>query len=209
MTLRLAVLAALMIAATAHAQTPPAHAQTPPASPQARPAQAAPPAAAQAAHGNLLVFVDADTDVSAAVLGAAVRAIRSGAVGGGARARFDGHVPLYGRALLWSWLGLQWIGRLASGCFIYCTRQAFEAVGGFDETLYVAEDVVLSRRLQRLGTFVIVREKVVTSGRTIRSQAPAEALRLLAGFVLRGPTYLRSRRGPWYEPRRDDPGGTG
>ena len=165
-------------------------------------------AGARHAHGDLLVFVDADTDVSEAVLGAAVRAIRSGAVGGGARARFDGRVPLYGRALMWSWLWLQWFGRLASGCFIYCTRQAFETVGGFDQTLYAAEDVVLSRRLQRLGTFVIVREMVVTSGRTVRSHAGAEALRLLAGVMLRGPRYFRTRRGPWYEPRRDDPGGT-
>src|SRR5450759_1941685 len=47
-------------------------------------------AGARHAHGDLLVFVDADTDVSEAVPGAAVRAIRSGAVGGGARARFDG-----------------------------------------------------------------------------------------------------------------------
>jgi len=165
-------------------------------------------AGARHAHGDLLVFVDADTDVSEAVLGASVRAIRSGAVGGGARARFDGRVPLYGRALMWSWLWLQWFGRLASGCFIYCTRQAFETVGGFDQTLYAAEDVVLSRRLQRLGTFVIVREMVVTSGRTVRSHAGAEALRLLAGVMLRGPRYFRTRRGPWYEPRRDDPGGT-
>jgi len=144
--------------------------------------------------------------VSAAVLNAAVRAIRSGAVGGGARARFDGRVPLYGHVLLWLWFLIQRFGRLASGCFIYCTREAFEAVGGFDPALYIAEDVVLSRRLQRLGTFVIVPEMVVTSGRTVRSHALTDVLRLLAGFLLHGPRYFTARRGPWYEPRRDDPG---
>ena len=59
--------------------------------------------------------------------------------------------------MLWLWRFVQWFRRLASGCFIFCTRQAFEAVGGFDQTLYAGEDVVLGRRLQRLGTFVAAR----------------------------------------------------
>jgi len=157
------------------------------------------------AQGSLLVFVDADTKIPGAVLDAAVDAVRAGAVGGGARARFDGHVPLYGRALAWLWLRLQRLFRLASGCFIFCTRQAFQAVGGFDETLYAAEDVVMSRRLQHLGKFVIVQEMVVTSGRAVRSHSGLEALRLLAGFILHGPGFFKTRHGPWYDQRRDDP----
>lgn len=105
-----------------------------------------------------LVFLDADTDCSEVVLSAAVRAIRSAAVGGDARAPLDGSVPLYGNAVLRLWHLVQWSRRLASGCFIFCTRQAFEAAGGFHQALYAGEDAVLSRRLQRLGTFVIVQE---------------------------------------------------
>ena len=54
-------------------------------------------AGAAQAQGDLLVFVDADTDVPGRVVGAAVHSMRSGAVGGGARARFEGSVPIYGR----------------------------------------------------------------------------------------------------------------
>jgi glycosyltransferase involved in cell wall biosynthesis len=161
-------------------------------------------AGAAEAAGELLVFVDADTDVPGTVLGAAVHAMRNGAVGGGARARFDDPVPLYGRALAWSWLRLQRFGHLASGCFIFCTRKAFEAVGGFDQTLYAAEDVALSRRLRKLGPFVIVPGIVVTSGRSVRTHSGAEALRILAGFVLLGPSFFKTRRGPWYGQRRGD-----
>src|ERR1700756_478447 len=110
-------------------------------------------AGAAQAQGDLLAFVDTATDAPGGVVGAAVHAMRSGAVGGGARARFEGSVPIYGRILEWLWLWIQRFGHLASGCFFFCTRHAFETAGGFDKTLYAAEDVVLSRRLRRLGRF--------------------------------------------------------
>jgi glycosyltransferase involved in cell wall biosynthesis len=57
-------------------------------------------AGARAASGVMFVFVDADTIVNEAVISAAVRAINQGAVGGGCAVRFDGHLPLYGRAFV-------------------------------------------------------------------------------------------------------------
>jgi glycosyltransferase involved in cell wall biosynthesis len=156
-------------------------------------------AGAAQAHGDLLVFVDADTQVPVTIVGAAVHAIRSGAVGGGARARFDQPVPIYGRIMAWLWLWIiQPFGHLASGCFLFCTRNAFEAAGGFDKTLYAAEDVVLSRKLRHLGRFVILREEVVTSGRNLRSHSVFEAVRMMVGFALRGLGFFRTRHGPWY-----------
>lgn len=155
-------------------------------------------AGAAQAQGDLLVFVDADTQVTGAVLAAAVRAMRIGAIGGGSRARFDEPVPVYGRILAWLWLWVQRFGHFASGCFLFCTRDGFEAAGRFDEGLYAAEDIALSRRLKRLGRFVILREMVVTSGRNIRSHTPFEVLRIVGGFALHGPEFFKSRHGPWY-----------
>jgi glycosyltransferase involved in cell wall biosynthesis len=173
---------------------------------QARQIAAARNAGAADAQGDLLVFVDADTQVTGAVVGAAVRAMRTGAVGGGSRARFDGAVPIHGRILAWIWVGIiQRFGNLASGCFLFCTRQSFERAGRFDQTLYAAEDVVLSRRLRRLGRFVILQQEVVTSGRNLRSHSAWELLRMVVGFGLRGPGFFRTRHGPWYGGRRDDP----
>jgi len=126
-------------------------------------------------------------------------------LGGGARARFEGSVPIYGRILEWLWLWIQRFGHLASGCFFFCTRHAFETAGGFDKTLYAAEDVVLSRRLRRLGRFVIIREVVFTSGRNLRSHSAFEVLRIAVGFALHGPEFFRTRQGPWYGRRRDKP----
>jgi len=162
-------------------------------------------AGAAQAQGDLLLFVDADTHISRAVVCAAVDAMRSGAVGGGARARFDGRVPIYGRILAWLWLWLQRFEHLASGCFLFCTRHAFEAADGFDQTLYAAEDIELSRRLRRLGRFVILREVVITSGRNLRSHSTFEILRIAAGFTFGGAKFFRTRQGPWYGRIRDYP----
>jgi glycosyltransferase involved in cell wall biosynthesis len=161
-------------------------------------------AGARAALGDVFVFVDADTIVTPAVLRAVVDALAGGAVGGGAPARFDGRVPLYGRAGLWTWLALQRIFRLASGCLLFSSRQAFEACGGFDRTRFIGEDVELSLRLHRQGRFVILRETVVTSGRMVRAYGALEALGLFVGMLRPGSD--RRRSGHWYRPRRDDPG---
>ena len=87
-------------------------------------------AGAKAASGELLVFVDADTLVTPAVVAAAVKAMRAGAVGGGSGFRFDGRLPLYGRIMEAVAAPLYRVMGLASGCFLFCTRTAFVAAGG-------------------------------------------------------------------------------
>lgn len=128
-------------------------------------------AGARAARGEWLVFVDADTIVTEEVTRAALAALHAGAVGGGSSVRFDGRLPLYGRALAAAFLPVYRALRLAAGCFIFCTRQAFDAVGGFDETAFAAEEAILSRALSRQGRFVILREAVITSGRKLRTHS--------------------------------------
>lgn len=167
-------------------------------------------AGARAASGEMLLFVDADTTVNLAVLRAAVRAIRKGAVGGGCAFRFDDPVPLYARILAAVAVPLYGALRLASGCFLFCTRSAFQAVGGFDEELYGAEEAAMSRKLGRQGRFVILRETVTTSGRKLRAYSAGEVLGLLARLACTGPRMVRRRQGLelWYEERRPDPGFT-
>ncbi len=60
---------------------------------------------------------------------------------------------------------------MTGGCFLYCTREAFDAVGGFDESLFASEELTMSSALQRFGgrrRFVIIRTPVITSGRKLR-----------------------------------------
>ena len=160
-------------------------------------------AGARAASGDPLVFVDADTVVNGRLLRAAVRCLRGGAVGGGCVIRMDGPVPPYARVLEGFVRLLQPVVGLPGGCFLFCTRRAYHAAGGFDERLYAAEEVAFSRRLKRLGRFVILRETVTTSGRKLRAHSGLEILRLGTRLALAGPRSLRRREGleMWYGPR--------
>jgi len=164
-------------------------------------------AGAAAAKGEMLVFVDADTLVSAQVVRAAIEAMKSGAVGGGATVRFDEPVPGYVRLL---WRFASWIGRLlgwSPGCFMFCTREAFDAVGGFDARFYAGEEIALSRALGKRGRFVILRESVLTSGRKMRTHSAWEIVGAFLAVALGGMGALRDRNrlGLWYGPRRKDP----
>lgn len=158
------------------------------------------------AAGNLLFFVDADTQVNQAVITAALEVLRQGAVGGGAAVRFGGELPRYAKffVALGNWFSRA--VRLAAGCFLFCTRKAFQATGGFDETFYCAEELVFSQALKRHGRLVILREPVVTSGRKLRSYSVWKISRIVASMLVRGPKSLKQRRGLefWYKPERHD-----
>jgi glycosyltransferase involved in cell wall biosynthesis len=161
---------------------------------------------ARQAKGDIFIFVDADTLANACVVEAAVKAVREGAVGGGASVHFDGSLPLYARLALPSSIWLSRVARLAGGCFLFCTREAFEAAGGFDERFFCAEELVLARALKRQGRFIVLRESVTTSGRKLRAYPAMKLLRVLAALAWRGRKALMQREGLdfWYKQRRQD-----
>jgi glycosyltransferase involved in cell wall biosynthesis len=167
-------------------------------------------AGARAAAGDPLFFIDADTLLTPAVLRESLGALDAGAVGGCALVRFDGWVPLYARILLavlvWSFR----LARLGGGCCVFCTRAGYDAIGGWDETLFASEEITfitaLKRRFGR-RRFVVVPSLVITSGRKVRTYSGLEMLRMLARLMLRPRQAARSRDALdlWYAPRRPDP----
>jgi glycosyltransferase involved in cell wall biosynthesis len=164
-------------------------------------------AGANAAVGDMLIFVDADTLVTESVVRAAVAAMQAGAAGGGCAFRFDGQLPLYGRLMQAIAIPLYQALGLASGCFLFCRREAFFAAGGFDESLFAAEEAVISRALRKQGRFVILRQRVTTSGRRLRAYSARELLGLLLRLAVHGQKSLKTREGLdiWYGARRRDP----
>ena len=164
-------------------------------------------AGAKAARGDWFIFVDADTLVNESVVLAAMHAMRHGAVGGGSGMRFDEPSPIYARFLLRLVVRLFRATGLAAGCFLFCTRNAFDAVGGFDEDYFGAEELVMSRELKLLGNFLILKETVTTSARKLRTYSLKEVLSLISGILRHGTKAVKQREGMefWYAERRKDP----
>src|SRR5688572_27622458 len=161
-------------------------------------------AGAGVAAGDTFIFVDADTMITEPALRMAVQELESGAVGGGASIRFDGDpLPLYAQILERVLSPTLQLLRLAPGCFLFCTRKTYLAAGGFDEALFVTEEVSFARRLKQQGRFVILREFVITSARKLRTRSAFQLLWIGLRLAIGGGKSIRRRAGLeyWYGPR--------
>lgn len=155
---------------------------------------------------DMLVFVDGDTLMTSELLLGARHALDEGCVGGGARVRFD-EAPRWARWFMATMAGpLLWWWGYAGGCFLYCRRDAFEAVGGFDEQYFAGEEIYFLGSLKKLrrGRVRILRHAAVTSGRKMRQFS---ALQLVGVLFTVARTRAKRRDGLelWYSGERERP----
>jgi glycosyltransferase involved in cell wall biosynthesis len=164
---------------------------------------------ARASRGEWLFFVDADTIVNSSAVASALRAMEKGAVGGGGMTWVDMNesVPLYARILL---ILLSFVPKLVGftgGAFMFCTRAAFHATGGFNERLYWAEEGSFALALKRQGRFFVPWQYVLTSGRRLRTISGGQLL--MGGIrMIFSPVKLFTQRSSvqkvWYNSNRSD-----
>jgi glycosyltransferase involved in cell wall biosynthesis len=115
------------------------------------------------ARGRHFVFVDADTLINPALLAATIDLLESGAYcGGGSRVRFENETPGFARftAHMWDRLAIRY--QLAAGCYMFVTRRAYDAVGGFSQQLYAGEDLKFARAVRRWGGRTGQKFKILT-----------------------------------------------
>jgi glycosyltransferase involved in cell wall biosynthesis len=160
---------------------------------------------ARNARGEILIFVDADTLVSAANVREAIESVRSGAVGGGCVPQFEGRLPLWWKLSGFAFVGAGRLLTLAGGACQFCTREAFAATGGFSEEHFAAEDLVFIKALKRQGHVVVLAEPVTTSGRCLRGRSMVKIWWLLTKLAVIGPDGFRNRERAeiWYEGKRE------
>lgn len=161
---------------------------------------------AKASRGRFLVFLDADTCITGELLAAALRNLDSGrCAGGGALVALDVDLKPAFQFFLSFWNRLAiWRG-LAAGCFIYCLREAFDAVGGFSEKVYASEEIWFSRAVRKWASkrgqsFTIIKDmRITSSGRKAiwYSQSSFYFLMLMGALF---PFFVRFRWlcTPWY-----------
>ncbi len=146
-------------------------------------------AGVRAACGEVLFFVDADTQVNERAVSAALSALRSGAAGGGCVPDLDGLIPLWGRISHFMACGMGRLIGLVGGCFLFCSREAYVAAGRFSESLHVGEDIAFVQALKKVGRFVLSKPTVVTSARKLNVAGPWEVMGLMLRIAIRGPRY--------------------
>ena len=91
---------------------------------------------ASVATGEILIFVDADTIVSEAVVRETVEAIKNGAIAGGSFPTFDGKIPMLAKVLTPTLRVAFKILRVAAGAYMFCTLESFEKAGKFDSKFF-------------------------------------------------------------------------
>jgi glycosyltransferase involved in cell wall biosynthesis len=157
------------------------------------------------ARGDWLLFVDADSAPSAALLGELVDAIEAGrCIGGGCTIAMPNARPSV-RVWVTAWNAISRTMSWAAGAFIFCEARAFRSLGGFNEALYAGEEIDLSRRLKRVGRVLILkRHPLHTSGRKADLYAWHEHARFLLRVLFTGGRALRRREqcDIWYDGRR-------
>lgn len=138
-------------------------------------------AGARAAHGDLLLFLHADTHLPAGTRTALEAALADPGVVGGAF-RFGLRGPFGRRALgraLRATINFRCrLFRSATGDqAIFCRRAAFDAVGGFAE-LPLFEDLELYEKMKRMGRMVLLPLAVRTSDRRWREKGVLRTMAL-------------------------------
>lgn len=163
-----------------------------------------------AARGQWLLFLDADSWPDGALIRDLLEAMDDPRIAAGGALMQMQHLPpgLYLGVWVWNRLS-RWL-RWAAGAFIFCTRDAFEAVNGFDDSLFAGEEISFSRRLKRYARWrgqrliILSRHPLRTSGRKGELYTRGEIF-LVGLRILRHPR--RFFRDPglctlWYDGRR-------
>jgi glycosyltransferase involved in cell wall biosynthesis len=167
-------------------------------------------AGAAAACGDWLMFIDADSQLSTDLLGAALLQMQTPDFAGCGCLMDMGRVPFPARLMLGLWSTVSVALNWAAGSFIVCRADIFRALGGFSEELFAAEEIDFSRRMKRLARsrnlrFLILRDYPLrTSARKLRLYSTTELAGQTFRLFLRPRRSLRSRGGlgVWYDGRR-------
>lgn len=165
---------------------------------------------AEAATGDWLIFIDADSHPSAELFDDVATQIATGrCLAGGSTIRLEAGYPA-GNVITALWNGTsRWL-RWVAGSFIFCETAAFRKLGGFNTRLFASEEIELSKRFKKLARaerrkiVILHRHPITTSARKLRLYTPREHFKFMAKSILSGGKTLQSREAShlWYDGRR-------
>jgi glycosyltransferase involved in cell wall biosynthesis len=164
-----------------------------------------------AAVGRIVCFVDADSRIHPGTFDAIDRAMASDRIVGGATGCTLDRWSLGIASTFAAFLPIVWLTGFDTGV-VFCRRSDFDAIGGYDESLRVAEDVAFLLALRRLGRkrgqrLTRLREvKAVASTRKFDDFGDWHYWRtmpwLVVGMLLKRKASRETIERYWYRPRR-------
>jgi glycosyltransferase involved in cell wall biosynthesis len=164
---------------------------------------------ARVARGEIVAFIDADSQVHPQTFAEIDRALDDDRIIGGATGVHMERLSV-GLAVTYALLvPFVWITGMDTGV-VFCRKQDFDAVGGYDESRVIAEDVTFLWALRRLGKARGQRLTRATRAKAIASTRKFDEFGDWHYFPLlvEGVRHLLRRGGTeftdryWYKPKR-------
>ena len=165
---------------------------------------------AEAASGDWLIFIDADSYPEKDLFVGVAEIMQTGIfLFGGSTIKLQG-AHLAAAIVVGIWNRISRMTKYAAGSFIFCEAAAFRKIGGFDNGLFAGEEIDLSQRLKRLAretgrkAIILQRHPLATSARKVELYSNREHLKFIARAICgrwrtakdRAACYL------WYDGRR-------
>lgn len=162
--------------------------------------------AARAAQGEWLIFLDADTLLHPKLLKATIENLKDKKIcGGGTTILFDTKkIPLFAKIFVWTWNKVSIIFKLAAGAYLYCRRDIWLEVGGFNENFYVSEEINFSMKLKALARKkgmefkVISHHPILTSSRKLAWYSSWQIIKQLNLLLIPGAMMKKRYCKLWY-----------
>lgn len=126
---------------------------------------------AKAAKGDWLIFLDADTVLMPETLTITLNTLlNSDIIGGTFLLKPDRKINLITHIIFFVWNNYSRLFNRTIGAYVFCKKSAFEAMGGFDEEYFAAEDIIFSRALDKYAKknnkkFVVIPKYIVFNTR--------------------------------------------
>jgi glycosyltransferase involved in cell wall biosynthesis len=165
---------------------------------------------ANAATGDWLIFIDADSHPTPELFADVAEQIQTGhCLGGGCIISMDER-HFFADVLTTVWNCISRLRKWSAGSFIFCRTDAFREVGGFSSELFASEEIDLSNRLKKLakarGQRIVILHKhpMLTSARKMHLYSRKEYLQFFCKAIFSPRATVKNRDAciPWYDGRR-------
>jgi glycosyltransferase involved in cell wall biosynthesis len=147
---------------------------------------------AENSTGDVLIFIDADTLVPATLFQKIAAVLEDEKCFGGAVAvGYEGFGRKWMKVYLTGWRFWGAVFNMKQGAAQFCRRSAFEELGGYDQTIFMGEDVEFYWRLSKFAgrnegyVYFVEHPEVITSARRF------DKMSLWKTFLLTHPVFIR------------------